>query len=243
MGDEDDFYPEDTGGWLYYVIHTAVLIYGIGFILTTVLFTNATVAHGFMFGREFGRYHSERYVSLWWLSLFFQCMRFFTFLALCCVVWFRNDRCCGNPRFCRTFWYTVLLCLMMVDLFSLAMMGMYMEARNSPTRPGQRFNPANDILWCCDPHVFNNPANKCPNTFPCNPPRNIPQMTTNPDFLWLFVVNCVTGLFDVVVIFFPIVRRLSNDSVLKDGRLIFNADLSLLRVDRLFSGSTQPKGD
>lgn len=154
-------------------VGTAIAVYGLLFVFGVLItLLNAHVAHGFFYGTNYGEFYSERYVSQFWWALFFSASRLLTFMTVCLLYLWKDQRCCGDmgPRYlCLIFWWVVLIGLLAGEVLSFTMIAGYAGNANEVARsePGQMMNPCDHPFHCCDQRVYSNPTNRCPNTSPC----------------------------------------------------------------------------
>lgn len=102
---------------------------------------------------------------------------------------------------CNVIWFIVYIICFLLSLVTLAgLSGAYATCNHQ----NQFGNVCNDQLYCCPPEIFGNPANRCPNTLPCDPPVQVSELKPNADFLglyWLhFILLVMQGFFIGLVI-------------------------------------------
>jgi hypothetical protein len=192
----------DRGAALYYVVQVVLIVYGLGWIASLPLIQNAYVEHTYFKANNNGVLYSDRYRSMYWLSLVLSCVRPLVFLCMCFLLLFRSTTCCRQKYSgCTGFWISLLLVFVLLDLVSFAILGSFYSTCNGP---GQLGNPCNALDWCCVPNIFNVPGNLCANTGPCNPLRTFEDLKVSVDFLWLFFVSFGFILADLFFLLLPI---------------------------------------
>lgn len=238
MRASSDLYDEKSGA-LYYILHISLALYGLGFIASLALFNNATVPHGYMFGAEFGRLHSERYGGSVWTALFLSCFRFWTFIVLCFLILFRKTLCCGSQTCCTSFWYIFLLGLTLLELIAFGINWSFLQSCNTNSK-GNRFNPCNDKRWCCDKRIRDAEENKCPSADPCGAPNTnlrLEQMHADPDFMWHFVVNLCCLLFALCYVLVPVIAWMRQDVAASAAAAAAGMPAVVAAADDLLFGS------
>lgn len=98
-----------SNGW-YYTIHVFLIVYGLAYVASLVLIQNATVPHTYFKANNNGVLYSLRYTSLYWMALFFACMRIFILVSLSSLILYRSTKCCGcRYSGCSIIWATVFI--------------------------------------------------------------------------------------------------------------------------------------
>jgi len=98
---------------------------------------------------------------------------------------------------CNILWFTLyILCFVLTLVGLAALSGSYAHCNDQ----NQYGNICNDFLYCCPVEIYSNPANKCPNTLPCDPPTTLDQLKPNSDFLGLYWLNFILMVFQIVFI-------------------------------------------
>lgn len=87
------------------------------------------------------------------------------------------------------------LCFLLVLLNLGAGLSAYTHCNNQ----NQFGNICNDFKYCCPEEIYSNPANRCPNTMPCDPPLQRSDLKPNRDFLGLFWLNFILFFGQVVL--------------------------------------------
>lgn len=200
---EDLFNAEDGSHWSYYLTHWLQVFYMLAFVFgVCLLLTSAYVTHTHFRTGDLGNVlYSERYTSLWWISLFFAATRFWFFLVMQSMFLYRNWVCCGRYAGCTIFWMFLLMGLFVLEVLALAINTNFMAHCNGVNAYG---NPCNSPHWCCVPAVRVLLGNHCP-----NPGSNCitDPGPVNPDaiFVAIFVFSWVFVVLDAYFVALPMV--------------------------------------
>lgn len=201
-GRQDILNPEDGSHWSYYVTHWLQVVYALAFIALCAFLTSADVPHThFQPGVPSNALYSERYTSLWWISLCFAATRFWFFVVMMSMWLYRNTLCCGGGRYagCTIFWMALLFVLVGLEVLTLGMNTQFMVQANTQHAVG---NPANSPLWCCLPEVYIHDENHCPNSAAC---PSLPEpIVRDPTVVGLFSFSLVFLALDAYFIGVPI---------------------------------------
>jgi hypothetical protein len=190
------------GSLWYYVLHTLLIIYGLGYIVSLVLIQNAQVEHTYTKANVYGILHSDRYVSAYWLALVLMTVRPLIFVVVCSLLLYRNTTCCGNKAIgCNAFWVALLVIFVLADLLSFALMSSFYTKCNGI---GQVGNPCNSYKWCCASEIYMDATNLCADTVPCIPPLTLAELKPQVDFVWLYSASVAFAAFDIFFLMLPI---------------------------------------
>lgn len=182
-----------------------LLIYGAGWVASNVLVQNAYVEYTYTRAGVFGVLYSNRYVTAYWFALSFSTGRMVMFMVVCCYWLYRRTSFCGSRNCCFYWWWSLMVALLTLEAIVLAIYGSYYSKCNEPNQPD---NPCNDLLYCCDPVIYGDPANMCPNSDGCTPAWTLAQASANSDFVWLFAVSVVFLCADLVFVALPLFGRI-----------------------------------
>lgn len=120
-------------------------------------------------------------------------------MIILCMVIYRGNYACSS------LWFLLYVVTILMTIIGFgATLASYAHC-NGQNEYG---NPCNDLKWCCAPEIYSNPANRCPNTLPCDPAVTLGQLRANDDFLGLFWTNTI--LFIVFQLGFLIVSVYTN---------------------------------
>jgi hypothetical protein len=192
----------------YYVLNVLLCVYGLGFIASLVLLTNAYVPHTYTAGTTYGTLYSGRFVSGYWIALMFCALRVFIPIIVANLLLYRETYCCKTPGSgCIIFWVIFLVILVMMDLMGFTLLAGYYNKCNGI---GAVDNPCNDKRWCCAPEIYSDVGNLCHNTIGCSPAVALTDMRPNADFLWLFWTGFAFIIGDLIFLIAPLALWLQD---------------------------------
>jgi hypothetical protein len=189
---KDDFFQPNSG-W-YYAFQITLGIYAVASFPYLVLMENNTTVDTWFNTLPGGTYFTLRYVSLSWTLNMLGAFRFFMYPSVSFALLFRRSRGCS------VFWFVITLLMAGVDLFVFMGLSQLYGSCNQV-----RYNPCNDLNWCCVPEIFMSSVNGCLNSVTCSGPGVYPttraQLGINADFLWMYFVTLGFVLFDLFFVF------------------------------------------
>ena len=184
----EDRYEESTA--LFVILQIIVWLYVAGSIAYLVLIMNTTIRHTYLTPATMpGTLVSDRWNTFLWVFLFLSVVAHvgMPFVLDQLTLWRKSGGC-------SIFWAIFLILFVMISAIVVAVLGVYAGTCNGQNQNG---NICNDLQWCCAPEIYSNPANLCPNTGMCTPPKTLTELSSNVDFRWLLAVSIVFLVFDV----------------------------------------------
>jgi hypothetical protein len=177
--DHDQYLADRRLYWLHWILIAAyglaVLFYLVGPVNST-RFEHTYVKHP----TAAGILTSQRYTIFWFAyAMATGCVVLVPALIMTLLI-FR-----ATSFGCNVAWFSIFVIIGVIHVFSLLVLSTaYVQCNKS----GQRDNPCNSVVWCCDPAIAADPINDCPNTLPCAF-ASVPTLYPNADFIWIFYAN------------------------------------------------------